>query len=94
MNNESYAAAMRKEQAKRDGFYKCYPMVKHVEDPLHQGIWETFSFIWELAVKSTQPVETITVAKEKCPCGCTYSKQMNQPYPRACIDCGTIETAH
>lgn len=26
--------------------------------------------------------------KEICENGCRYSKAMNQPYPRICVDCG------
>lgn len=29
--------------------------------------------------------------KPKCTNGCRYSKQMNQPYPRMCVDCGWSE---
>ena len=29
--------------------------------------------------------------KEKCKNGCTYSKAMNQPYPRLCVNCGNPE---
>ena len=95
MNDKSYAVLMRKEQAKRDGFHTCYPMAKHDETHLiHHKDWETFSFIWDLAIMSTQSVEKMTVTKEKCASGCTYSKAMNQSYPRACVHCNTKEMAH
>jgi hypothetical protein len=29
--------------------------------------------------------------KEICSDGCSYSKAMNQPYPRLCINCGQSE---
>lgn len=28
---------------------------------------------------------------KKCEDSCTYSKSMNQPYPRICIHCGNLE---
>lgn len=94
-DNKSYAVVMRQEQAKRDGFHKCYPMAKHDETHLiHHKNWETFSFIWDLAIMSTLTVEKMTVTKEKCTSGCTFSKAINQTYPRACVRCNSTETAH
>lgn len=39
---------------KRDAFYQCYPMIKHVDDPLYRPVWDTFSHIWELAIRSKE----------------------------------------
>jgi hypothetical protein len=30
--------------------------------------------------------------KKICPNGCTYSRTMNQKYPRTCLVCGNIES--
>ena len=42
------------QQVKREAYYRCYPMVKHVDDPLHAATWDTFSHIWDLAITSME----------------------------------------
>jgi hypothetical protein len=42
-------------RVKKDAFYHCYPMVRgKVDDPLHYQTWETFSYVWDLAIRSAE----------------------------------------